>query len=469
MEEKKCCITFSKVTAFLCALTMLFALIAFFSSKPMAKIDVLNDQIKFKKEAIAQVDESITQLQKTLADYQQEKQQNEATLSKAKEDLSHASAEVSVKQEALTQAEANLDKVCSRSSYSSWSCRSNCYGLHNAVSDANAALSVSQDNLNDYQYIVESVERDIESLTRDIARTEDNILNAQDRIATLNKEIKELAGKRVGAWFGVIFQALATLLALAGLCLLAKNFYTEAQNNFTLYAVAGLAASSLLFLITGAINNPVFQNAPLGYFLLSPHTWNIAIMALFASVLMKKAPKPVAIRNIAVVLSVILGLLIIVSGAPFIGVLYTATIICSAFVIVPLVFTEYIDIAKHIFLSMITFGIWQLVWIYHVTKNLNNVAAVENRKPVRELLCMFLPFYYPYWLYKTAEGVEDYGKEKGKEFKIDILCIAFAFICPVFATVLIQNKINVVVGKPVCEDPVIEEVCEEPVVEEVCE
>ena len=73
---------------------------------------------------------------------------------------------------------------------------------------------------------------------------------------------------------------------------------------------------------------------------------------------------------------------------------------------------------------------------------------------------MFLVLYYPYWLYKTAEGVEDYGKEKDKAFKIDVLCIAFSFVCPLFATVLIQNKINVIVGKTVFEELVTVEISE---------
>jgi hypothetical protein len=247
----------------------------------------------------------------------------------------------------------------------------------------------------------------------------------------------------------VLFHLLAMVLALGGLGLFIKNFYTNTQDNFTLYAVAGLAGSSLLFLIAGAINNPFAERASLAYLLLNPHTWNLAVMGLFAAILRNATYKPVMLRNIAIVLSVILGVLTIVLGEPLIGALYAAAMICTAFVIVPLVFTEYIDIAKHIFLSLITFGIWQLVWTYHVTKNLNNVESVEKRRPARELLlCMFLPFYYPFWLYKTAEGVEDYGKEKEKEFKIDILCIAFSFVCPLFATVLIQNKLNVIAGKP---------------------
>lgn len=115
---------------------------------------------------------------------------------------------------------------------------------------------------------------------------------------------------------------------------------------------------------------------------------------------------------------------------------------------VPLVFTKYIVIAKHLFLSVITCGIWTYVWIYHVTKNLNEVADAETRKPAIEtLLCMFLPLYFAYWLYKTAESVELYAAEEGKACHLESLALIFAFVCPLFATVLIQSKINWIVGR----------------------
>lgn len=446
MEEKKCGVTFSKVTALLCALVMLFGLIAFFGGEMTRNIKYLNEQIESKNEQIQQQESRIEQLEQDIARYQQQKQEKEDELAKIQKEQEAAIQDVEAKEKALQQAENDLDKVCTRSYYSSWSCSTKCKSLHTAVSNRKTELNNAKNALGDY----EDIKDDIEDLAEDIARTEGNIETAQDYIAELKAERKEFRSELAGAWFMVIFKTLAMLLALGGLGLLAKIFYTGEQSKLTIFAVAGLAASALLFLIAGAINNALFENAPLAYLLLSPYTWNLAVMGLFAAVLLKKTDKPVVLRNIAVVLTVILGVLAFALGASFTGLLYAAAMICAAFVIVPLVFTEYIDIAKHIFLSIITFGIWQLVWVYHVTKNLNKVEDVEERRPARELLLsLFLAFYYPFWLYKTAEGVEDYGKENGKEFKIDVLCIAFSFISPLFATVLIQNKINVVVGKPV--------------------
>lgn len=130
-------------------------------------------------------------------------------------------------------------------------------------------------------------------------------------------------------------------------------------------------------------------------------------------------------------------------------ILFAVTMICISLVLVPLTFTEYNNVAKHIFFSIITLGVWMLIWIYNVTKNLNKVSSVDARKPVAELLlCMFVPLYIVYWLYKTAEYTEAYGAENGKEFKIDILSLAFAVISPIISTIIIQDKINRIVGKP---------------------
>lgn len=469
MEQKKCKITFQKVTAVLCALVALFCLIAFFGGDTTDNTEYLKARIEAKETQIAQNEESIAQRETDITGYQKEKQDAEAALAEAKADLEKAGADVLAAQNAADEAEKNLDAVCTRSYYSSWYCTVDCQSLHTEASNKQTALRTAKNLADDLSDTVYAIENTISRIEGNIQSAQQDITDTQGRIGELEKEIKELKAELTGAWFIVIFKAVAMLMAVAGLALLAKNFYTETQDKFTLYGVAGLAGSALLFWIAGAINNVIFENAPLLYLLLCPHTWTIAVMALLAAILLEKTRKPVVLRNIAVVLSVILAIDAVLVGNAFVCILFAAAMICAAFVIVPLVFTKYIDIAKHIFLSLITFGIWQLVWTYHVTKNLNEVEGVEERKPARELLlCMFLPFYYPFWLYKTAEGVEDYGKENGKEFKIDILCIAFAFVCPLFATVLIQNKINVVAGKPVPAEPkVLEEaVSEEPEVVE---
>lgn len=466
--EQKNCNTFSKVTAVLCALVILFGVIAFFGGSTTDRIERLDNQIKYQKEQLLQQEESIAQREVDIAGYQQEKQTAEANLTKAEEEEKSAAAAVQETQNAVDQANANLDTVCTRSYYSSWYCTEACQGLHTEVSNKQTALSAAKSEATAKTKQVTSAENAIKKIDNNIEDAEADIANAEERIDLIEEQIKELRGELTGAWFMVIFKVIAMILAVGGLGLLAKNFYTGTQDKFTLYAVAGLGGSALLFWIANAINNVVFEKAFLLYLLLNPHTWTVVVMALFAVILLEKTQKPVAMRNTAVVFSVLIALTSVLNRS-FAGLLFGAAMICAAFVIVPLVFTKYIDIAKHIFLSLITFGIWLLVWTYHVTKNLNEVEGVDERKPARELLLfLFLPFYYPYWLYKTAEGVEDYGMENGKEFKIDVLCIAFAFVCPLFATVLIQNKINVVAGKPVPAEPeVVEEPAEEaPVAEE---
>ncbi len=75
---------------------------------------------------------------------------------------------------------------------------------------------------------------------------------------------------------------------------------------------------------------------------------------------------------------------------------------------------------------------------------------------------MFLPFYFVYRLYKNAEYIEFYGLEKGVTMnKISILCFVLGCVCPILSTILMQDKINQIVGKP-AEDEKEEAPAEEP-------
>ena len=460
MEQKKFRVTFAKVTALLCALTILFGVIAFFGNNAAKQIEALNEMIADRNESVSQQESNIAQWQADIATYEQEKQTLEETLKLDNAALEEAEKAEADAQAAVDAAKASQSAICSRYYHSSYYCSPECVALQPTISAAQTKLTEANYTVNACLSAATKTSNSIQEVEGNIAAAEENITDATARISQLKGQIAELKGELAGVWAVMILNIVAMLLAVASLALFAKGFYEETVDKFTLYAVAGMAASSLLFFISSAIDNVVLQAAPLLFILINPYVWNMAIMGLLAAVLLNKAKNPVIMRNVAVVFSVIMGVLLLMVN-PILAVLYAATVICIAFVIVPLVFTKYIDIAKHIFLSLITFGIWLLVWIYHVTKNLNEVEGIDQRKPARELLLfLFLPFYYPYWLYKTAEGVEDYGKENGKEFKIDVLCIAFAFVCPLFATVLIQNKINVVAGKPV---PVVEEAVPEAV------
>ena len=450
MKEKKISFNLRTVTAVLCILVVIFGVIAFFGGKPMKSIEFRNQQKVQLQQSIENREKQIVSCEKNIETYNQQIAGLKSQLPGKQADLDNAKAAAADADAALQKAEKALDEVCKRSQYSYWYCSSSCKSLHNNVSVMKNASDEANEKVSDCQQAIRSVNDAITKVESVIAQEEIKIKSCQEQIVTLEKQMAELNGKLVGDWFVLVFKILGTILGVGGLGLLAKLlFEADEDKRLWLIACGAIAGSALLLFILTAIESYIWKIAPVLYILLNPYTYTLLAMGLFACVLLEKAKKPVVFRTVAIVAAVLAGLTGVWVGQGLICVLFATTLICLAFVIVPLVFTEYISIAKHIFLTAITFGIWQLVWIYHVTKNLNKVAGVEARKPRAELLlCMFLPLFYPYWLFKTAEYVEAYGQEKEKAFNLEILAIAFAFVCPVFATVLIQNKINVVVGKP---------------------
>ena len=106
----------------------------------------------------------------------------------------------------------------------------------------------------------------------------------------------------------------------------------------------------------------------------------------------------------------------------------------------------YCGMVKHILLSLITLGIWQLVWISRATRYLNQA---ENQPKLASggqvAACLFLPFYNVYWTYKNAQKLDAMSREYGFEFKLTAPCLALQVIS-IFSTllpsVLIQDRIN---------------------------
>lgn len=106
----------------------------------------------------------------------------------------------------------------------------------------------------------------------------------------------------------------------------------------------------------------------------------------------------------------------------------------------------YCGMVKHILLSVITLGIWQLVWISRTTRYLNQV---ENQPKLASgsqvAACLFLPFYNIYWVYKNAQKLDAMSREYGFEFKLTIPCLAMQFVLffnTLPASILIQDRIN---------------------------
>lgn len=106
----------------------------------------------------------------------------------------------------------------------------------------------------------------------------------------------------------------------------------------------------------------------------------------------------------------------------------------------------YIDMAKHVLLCLFTFGIWQYIWIYRTTAYLNRTPNAEKYDPgTKLLLCIFVPFYSVYWIYKHGQKIDTLSKAKNpKHSDIATLCLVLGIFIPLIAYIIMQEKINII-------------------------
>ena len=104
---------------------------------------------------------------------------------------------------------------------------------------------------------------------------------------------------------------------------------------------------------------------------------------------------------------------------------------------------SYCELVKHILLSLFTFGIWMLIWIYKTTKALNKAPNSEKYDPTKKLiLCMFVPFYMIYWFYKHGEKIDKLNAVAGKKTDNTTMYLLLGIFIPVVACILMQDNIN---------------------------
>ena len=112
---------------------------------------------------------------------------------------------------------------------------------------------------------------------------------------------------------------------------------------------------------------------------------------------------------------------------------------------------SYIDLVKHILLSLFTFGIWMLIWIYKTTNSLNKAPNTEKYDPTKKLLlCMFVPFYMIYWYYKHAEKIDKLNAVAEKKSDNTTMYLLLAIFIPIVACILMQDNINKLCTSDVC-------------------
>ena len=108
----------------------------------------------------------------------------------------------------------------------------------------------------------------------------------------------------------------------------------------------------------------------------------------------------------------------------------------------------YVSLGKHICLLIFTFGVWQMIWIYKQTKFTNNARGEEERNPTTKLvLCLFIPFYFIYWTYKTAQRIDIIAKDNGCNSDLATVCLILAIFIGIVPPILMQDKVNEIFKK----------------------
>lgn len=124
----------------------------------------------------------------------------------------------------------------------------------------------------------------------------------------------------------------------------------------------------------------------------------------------------------------------------------------------------YINLSKHTILTLFTFGIWVFIWVYKTTYYLTglecgreemkvNGVSVNEKKSADSarkqlLLCIFIPYYFIFWICSRAKAVEKKALDVGIPVKGFLtICVIFSIVLPLIPPILIQDKINEIVIK----------------------
>ena len=109
----------------------------------------------------------------------------------------------------------------------------------------------------------------------------------------------------------------------------------------------------------------------------------------------------------------------------------------------PVIYRFSIPMLKVILLSIFTFGIWNLIWVYKTTKFTNQINKRNELKEI--LLYIFIPFYSVYWAYKTAQLLEIMSKERNINCETPSLVLVLSIIANFATPILLQDNINKVI------------------------
>lgn len=110
----------------------------------------------------------------------------------------------------------------------------------------------------------------------------------------------------------------------------------------------------------------------------------------------------------------------------------------------------FLSIVKLIVLGIVTLGIYLYIWIYRTNEFISKRTpmALTSSSGLQVVLCLFVPFYILYWIYKQCKAIEDYKIRmtgKGGE-DLALICLLLSiFGFSIVAYALMQDQINKIV------------------------
>ncbi len=252
--------------------------------------------------------------------------------------------------------------------------------------------------------------------------------------------------------FNYIFAYIPVLVTFISLIIAATNFIPHLPKVFFDFALLDIIICFAFALFGTLLCNPVdnkfdkiFKNLGLA-----------GIICIIAGI---------ALAFIVVAISfLIYGTIFFFNGYAFTAVIWYLVIIALFFglLLTPLTFCfnkqvkenseseksvyedMYISLPKHILLLFFTFGVWQFIWTYRVTKYLNKTPNLEQHNPTSQLLlCLFVPFYSIFWIYTQAKKLDNLNMAINRNYteKSTLLLILSIFVS-IAAYILMQAYIN---------------------------
>ena len=64
------------------------------------------------------------------------------------------------------------------------------------------------------------------------------------------------------------------------------------------------------------------------------------------------------------------------------------------------------------------------------------------------MLCVFVPYYFVYWTYKSAERIDRLAKARGISSDLKVLCTVLCFVVTIVPPILMILKVNEIVKTP---------------------